>query len=57
MKSNHILLCAALLVLGVVLLSSDVGAFAFLPLLLCGLMMGGMMWMMMRPRGSSNGDR
>ena len=51
MKSSHMLLCALLLVVGVALLSSGVGAFAFLPLVACMLMMGGMMWFMMRPRG------
>lgn len=57
MKARHMLFCALLLVVGVVLLSSGVGAFAFLPLLLCGLMMGGMIWMMMRPGGHDRGDR
>lgn len=57
MKSSHMLLCAALLVAGIALLSSGIGAFAFLPFILCGLMMGGMMWMMMRPRGGDRGDR
>lgn len=57
MKARHMLFCALLLVVGVVLLSSGVGAFAFLPLLLCGLMMGGMIWMMMRPGGHDHGDR
>ena len=51
MKTKHMLLCALLLIVGVVLLSSGVGALAFLPLLVCGLMMGGMVWMMMRGHG------
>lgn len=50
MKSSHILVCALLLVAGVVLVSSGAGAFAFLPLAACMVMMGGMMWFMMRPR-------
>ena len=51
------LFCAVLLIAGVVLLSSGVGGFVFLPLLLCGLMMGGMIWMMMRPGRHDRGDR
>ncbi len=53
MKSSHMLLCALLLVVGVVLLSTGVGAFAFLPLVACMVMMGAMM----RPRGGDRGDR
>ena len=57
MKTRHMLFCAVLLIAGVVLLSSGVGGLAFLPLLLCGLMMGGMIWMMMRPGRHDRGDR
>lgn len=56
MKSSHMLFCAMLLVVGVVLLFSGVGALAFLPLLVCGLMMGGMVWMMMRAGRHDRGD-
>ena len=56
MKPNHMIICAVLLVAGVILLATGAGAFAVLPILLCGAMMGGMMWMMMRPRGSGRGD-
>ena len=51
MKSSHMLFCAVLLVVGGVLLASGVGAVAFLPFVACMLMMGAMMWFMMRPRG------
>jgi hypothetical protein len=51
MKSTHILLCAVLLVVGVVLVTTGVGAIASLPFVACMLMMGAMMWFMMRPRG------
>jgi hypothetical protein len=51
MKSTHTLLCAVLLVVGVVLLTTGVGAVGFLPFVACMLMMGAMMWFMLRPRG------
>lgn len=58
MKSNHMVICVLLVVAGVALLTTGAGALAFLPLLLCGAMMGAMMWMMMRsPGGSDRGDR
>ena len=57
MKSSHMLLCAVLLVVGVGLLAGGVGAAAFLPLAACMLMMGVMMWMVMRPGGDHRGDR
>ncbi len=56
MKSSHMLFCAVLLVAGAILLWSGAGSLAFL-LLLCGAMMGGMMWMMMRPGGPDRGAR
>ena len=57
MKTSHMLLCAVLLVVGVALLAGGVGAAAFLPLAGCMLMMGAMMWMMMRPGRDDRGDR
>jgi len=44
------------LVVAVVLVATGVGSYVFLPLVLCMAMMGGMMWMMMRPRGGDRGD-
>lgn len=57
MKSTHLMLCGALIVAGALLLSTGAGAYAVLPLLLCGAMMGGMMWMMMRSGGPRDGNR
>ncbi len=57
MKPTHMLLCVVLLVAGVVLFATGVGGLVFLPLLLCGLMMGVMMWMMMRSGRDGRGDR
>ena len=57
MKTSHMLFCAVLLIASVVLLSSGVGGLAFLPLLLCGLMMGGMVWMMMRGHGHGHQEK
>lgn len=56
MKSSHVMFCAGLLVVGVVLLATGVGGYAFL-LLGCVAMMGAMMWMMMRPGRDDRGNR
>lgn len=56
LKSSHMLICASLLVVAVVLVATGVGSYVFLPLVLCMTMMGGMMWMMMRSRGGDRGD-
>lgn len=57
MKSSPMLICASLLIGAVVLVATGVGSYAFLPLVLCTVMMGAMLWMMMRPRGGNRGDR
>ncbi|MEO8687760.1 MAG: hypothetical protein ABI611_06025 [Solirubrobacteraceae bacterium] len=49
MKSSHMVFCGFLLVVGFALLAGGVGAVAFVPFVACMLMIGGMMWMMMRP--------
>jgi hypothetical protein len=57
MKTNHMLLCASLVIVGAILLSSGAGAVAFLPVVLCMAMMGATMWFMMRPGGHDRSDR
>ncbi len=56
MKPTHMLLCMVLLVVGVVLFATGAAGLAFLPLVLCGLMIGAMMWMMMRSGRDGRGD-
>ena len=56
MRTSHMLICVALVVAGVALLSAGAGAATALPLLGCMLMMGAMLWMMGR-RGGGDGDR
>jgi hypothetical protein len=51
MKSWHMLLCAVFVLAGIVLVTAGAGAFAFLPALGCMLMMGMMVWMVVRPGG------
>ena len=50
-KSWHMLACAALVVVAIVLVAAGAGAFAFIAPLGCVLMMGMMIWMMVRPGG------
>ena len=45
------LICVALIVAAVVLVSAGIESALLLPLVGCALMMGAMMWMMSRPRG------
>lgn len=47
MKTNHMIVCAVLLVAGVGLLASGAGSLAFLPLIACMVMMGAMMYFML----------
>ena len=51
MKPWHMAICAGLLVVTGVLLAAGVGVFAFIAPLGCVLMMGMMIWMMVRPGG------
>jgi hypothetical protein len=48
MKHWHMLVCAGLVALGVVLAVSGANALAFIPAMGCMLMMGMMVWMMVR---------
>jgi hypothetical protein len=51
MKSWHMMACAVLVVVAIVLVAAGAGAFAFIAPLGCVLMMGMMIWMMVRPGG------
>ena len=55
MKVSHLLICAALIVAAVVLVSTGVQSAVLLPLVGCALMMGAMMWMMMGRSGGGDG--
>jgi hypothetical protein len=48
---HHMAICAGLVAVAVVLVTAGAGAFAFVPALGCMLMMGMMVWMMVRPGG------
>ena len=51
MHWRHPAICAALVVVAIVLLAAGAGAFALIAPLGCILMMGLMIWMMVRPGG------
>ena len=55
MKSWHMLVCVGLVVVAVVAVAAGAGAFAFIAPLGCALMMGMMVWMMVRPGGHRGG--
>lgn len=52
---NHMLICAGLAAVVIVLVAAGAGAFAFIPVLGCALMMGMMVWMIVRPGGHGGG--
>jgi hypothetical protein len=49
MKSWHMLACMGLVIAGVALVAAGADALVFLPAVGCALMMGAMVWMMVRP--------
>jgi hypothetical protein len=55
MKTWHMLACAGLVVVAVALVAAGVGAFALIAPVGCVLMMGMMIWMMVRPGGHHGG--
>jgi hypothetical protein len=57
MKPWHMLACAGLVIVPIVLVAVGAGAFAFLAPLGCALMMGMMIWMMVRPGGHGGGGK
>jgi hypothetical protein len=56
MKSWHMLVCGALIVVGVVLVATGAGALVLLPALACAAMIGMMAWMMIRAGGGGRGE-
>jgi hypothetical protein len=48
---HHIAICAGLVGVGIVLVAAGAEAFVFIPALACMLMMGMMVWMMVRAGG------
>ncbi|MCD6016106.1 MAG: hypothetical protein K0R88_2190 [Solirubrobacterales bacterium] len=51
MRAWHMLVCAGLVVAGVALAATGASAVALVPVAACALMMGAMVWMMMRGGG------
>ena len=54
MKSSHMLICAAVFAVAVVLVATGSNAVFLLFPLACAAMMVGMMWMMMRTSGKDH---
>lgn len=52
---TRMLICAGLAAVVIVLLAAGAGAFVLIPVLGCALMMGMMVWMMVRPGGHGGG--
>jgi hypothetical protein len=52
---HHIAICAGLVAIAIVLITVGAEAVAFVPALGCALMMGLMIWMMVRPHGHGGG--
>lgn len=57
MKSWHMLACVGLVIVAIGLVAAGAGAFAFIAPLGCVLMMGMMIWMMVRPGGHGGGGK
>jgi hypothetical protein len=55
MRHWHMAICAGLVAVAIVLVAAGAGAFAFIAPLGCALMMGMMIWMMVRPGGHGGG--
>jgi hypothetical protein len=55
MKSWHMLACVGLVIVAIGLVAAGAGGFAFIAPLGCVLMMGMMIWMMVRPGGHGGG--
>ena len=52
---HHIAICVGLVAVAIVLIAAGAGGFAFLAPLGCVVMMGMMIWMMVRPGGHGGG--
>jgi hypothetical protein len=48
---HHMAICAGLVAVAIALATAGAEAFVFIPVLGCMLMMGLMVWMMIRPHG------
>ena len=52
---HYMAICAGLVAVAIVLVAAGAEVFAFVPALGCMLMMGMMIWMMVRPGGHGGG--